>query len=86
MMWTVLGEVGRHHLDFLSDTGSGQISVTDTGTLLTQKQRDLQQMILDLTGHPAAEHEGLLHPGGCEELQRVVDHGNVTQRQQSLHQ
>lgn len=41
-------------------------------------------MFLDFTGHPAAEDECFLHPGGGEELQRVVDHGNVAQRQQSL--
>lgn len=45
---------------------------------------DLQQVLFDFSRHPAAEDEGLLHPGGSEELQRVVDHGNVPQRQQSL--
>lgn len=41
-------------------------------------------MFLDFAGHPAAEDECFLHAGGGEELQGVVYHRHVSQRQQSL--
>lgn len=45
---------------------------------------NLQEVLFDFSRHPAAEDEGFPDPGGGEELQRVVDHGDVDQRQQSL--
>lgn len=41
-------------------------------------------MFLDVAGHPTTEHKGLLDSSGGQELQSVVDHGSITERQQSL--
>lgn len=77
----MLGDDGRHHFDFLPKTGrSSRVIGADGG----EGSGHLQEVLFDFTGHPAAEDERFLHPGGSEELQRVVDHGNVAQRQQSL--
>lgn len=59
-------------------------AVSSAPTVVAACWGTLQEVLFDFTGHPAAEDERFLHPSGSEELQRVVDHGNVAQRQQSL--
>lgn len=86
-MWTVFGELGRHHFEFLLRHNFRLISEVNTaftGDSTEVGKVNLQQVCLDFTGHPAAEHEGFLHPSGSEKLQGVIDHSSVSQRQQSL--
>lgn len=59
-------------------------SVCALAVKLCLYQWNWQQVFLYFTGHPATENKSFLHPGGREELQGVVDHGNVTQWKQSL--